>query len=280
MNPEPFIYWIRERESIRIRRERGEPPPWTTDPILANYRFCNIRREDDRVTQWIHDNIRLPYADHPNLWLMLCAARWINVPDTLAELISREAWPDRDSFKPEYMTEVLEARLARGEKVFTGAYILRSEFGMSKSKCISEITLGNLWRDRAILESKMKDTLQGAHEALTAYVYWGPFMATQAIVDMAFCDNLLAKATDRKNWIAAGPGTLRGLNYLYERPWNKILSQKQALEEMRLFNIELRKNVKIIFDWTDIPNILCETSKYIKLQRGEGKVRSRYEPKT
>ena len=42
-----------ERHMIYRRREAGESPPWTADPILCNYRFTNVYRELDRVTIWI-----------------------------------------------------------------------------------------------------------------------------------------------------------------------------------------------------------------------------------
>jgi len=39
--------------SIRIKKEGGERPPWTHDPILRDAYFTNVHREDDRVTRWI-----------------------------------------------------------------------------------------------------------------------------------------------------------------------------------------------------------------------------------
>jgi hypothetical protein len=46
-----FVYFVGERETIRLRRESGQPRPWTDDPILAAWSFCNVRREDDRVSR-------------------------------------------------------------------------------------------------------------------------------------------------------------------------------------------------------------------------------------
>jgi alpha-glutamyl/putrescinyl thymine pyrophosphorylase clade 1 len=46
INIEPAIYFITEREQIRRRREAGEPKPWTTDPILRDFSFCNVQREE------------------------------------------------------------------------------------------------------------------------------------------------------------------------------------------------------------------------------------------
>ena len=50
---ETFVYFIHERESIRLRKESGLHQPWTVDPILNDYYFCNINREDDKTTKYI-----------------------------------------------------------------------------------------------------------------------------------------------------------------------------------------------------------------------------------
>lgn len=150
----PLIYWMTERERIRICKDSGKPQPWTDDLILATYRFCNVRREDDRVTEWIRKHIREPYADHPMLWLMLCIARQINWPDTLAELIWNGAWPLDDSFRPAQITEVLNGRKGRGDKVYTGAYMISAPSGKGndKQRYIAELVLGALWLRRRTFE--------------------------------------------------------------------------------------------------------------------------------
>ena len=47
---EDFIWFVEERESIRLKKEAGLPPPWTDDYILSNCRLCNIDRIHDRGT--------------------------------------------------------------------------------------------------------------------------------------------------------------------------------------------------------------------------------------
>ena len=47
--PDPvaaFFDWCRERERIRVKRDAGEPAPWTEDPIFRQGRFLNVFRED------------------------------------------------------------------------------------------------------------------------------------------------------------------------------------------------------------------------------------------
>jgi len=34
---ERLVYWIREREAIRLKKEAGQPRPWTDDEILDTY---------------------------------------------------------------------------------------------------------------------------------------------------------------------------------------------------------------------------------------------------
>ena len=46
---ENIKWFVNEREAIRLGKE-------TTDDILKNSRFCNIHREDDKVTQWVFKN--------------------------------------------------------------------------------------------------------------------------------------------------------------------------------------------------------------------------------
>jgi hypothetical protein len=284
LQPAPLWNWIRERERIRIRKERGDAPPWTDDPILARYRFCCVRREDDRGTIWIRKNIREPYADHPMLWLMLCIARQINWPDTLEELIrTTGAWPIDGAFDPTKMTEVMNDRKARGEKIYTGAYMIPAPAtrGSDKQAHIAERVIGDLWRRRHEISASpdvwRARSLEATHAAISASSGWGPFLAYQAVVDMRFT-RLLESAPDRETWAAAGPGTIRGLNRLHGRPVDAALPQASALIEMRAIYEIARSETGVEMDFSDVPNVLCETDKYLRVLLGQGAPRARYVP--
>lgn len=279
MDYTPLWHWVREREQIRIRKDRGDVPPWTDDPILATYRFCNVRREDDRGTIWIRKHIREPFANHPLLWLMLCAARQINWPDTLAELMrSLDAWPYGDHFEPRLMTLLLNQRKNRGKKVYTGAYMISAPAtkGADKQAYIAETVIGALWRRREHFPT-WNVSLRRVHEWITASNGWGAFMAYQAVVDMRFT-RLLDAAPDIETWAAAGPGTIRGLNRLHGRALTYGLSQGQALGEMRAIFKVAQTETGVAMDFSDVPNILCEVDKYLRVKLGEGKPRALYVP--
>ena len=277
-NYEPLWYWVREREAIRQRKDRGDPFPWTSDPILRDYRFCCVRREDDRVTIWVREHIRDRFAGHPYLWLMLCAARQINWPDTLAELIAAPgAWPLDDDFSPIAMGAALSARKARGDKVYTGAYMIPApqDRGADKHAHIATTVIGDLWRRRAEFADWSGATLEGVHARIRRSAGWGDFLAYQAVVDMRFTP-LLAAAADASAWAAAGPGTIRGLNRLHGRAVDAALPQSQARHEMRAIYAVAEQETGVPMDFSDVPNILCETDKYQRVVLGQGKPRARY----
>ena len=291
MNLEPLIYWVRAREAIRIRKEAGEMGPLTDDSILATYRFCNVRREDDRVTKWIDEKIRQRYADHHHLWFMLCAARMINWPFALADLIDESrpgpasrlypnAWPDCPSFSPAALGDAMEDRASMGLKVFTGAYVIPAPGkGETKGRFLGQKVLGQLWRERARFESHFnsKPTMRSTHQLLTKYDFWGPFLAYQAIVDMRFT-HLLRDAEDTQTWCAAGPGTIRGLNRLHGRKLDHALPQHQAMQECRDIYQTIQQDTGVTMDFSDVPNILCETDKYLRVKNKEGTPRALYVP--
>ncbi len=276
----PLWRWVREREAIRVRKALGGPPPWTDDPILAAYRFCNVRREDDRVTAWIREHVRERFALHPFLWLMLCICRQINWPDTIADLIATDgAWPIDAGFDPRIMTGALNVRKVRGDKVYTGAYMISAPAtkGADKQAYIAEAVIGDLWRRWAEFADWSGSTLQGTHARITRSNGWGDFMGYQAVVDLRFT-RLLEGAVDVRTWAAAGPGTIRGLNRLHGRPVDASLRQPQALQEMRVIYDLVEGATGVVMDFSDVPNILCETDKYLRVLLGEGKPRALYVP--
>lgn len=309
MSPVPRLpdlaRFMRERHNIYLKRRNGYPGPWTNDPILQQGRFCNIFRELDTVTIWIRENIREPFANHPHLWFMLAIARYINWPPTLAYLQQFPgAWPSHENFSPERLTFALEHLAQLGEKVYTGAYMIRAEsdpkapwYSWTKHRYIAEIVLGRLWEDRDrwrnILDTAEErgetrtnpawPSLQGVWEAFQEhhYIGWGPFMAYEVVTDLRHT-RYLRDAPDIMTWANAGPGAIRGLNRLHGRPLNEQPKKEQTNEEMRKYLTELNLIAALWprnwprLEMRDVEHSLCEFDKYERVRLGEGKMRSKY----
>lgn len=316
--------FMRERHNIYLKRRNGWPGPWTDDPILRDGRFCNIFRELDTVTQWIDANIRKPFADHPHLWFMLCIARYINWPPTLAALqAGREtgqrlypgAWPDDPDFTPEALTAALEDIASTGAKVYTGAYMIRAEsdpkapwYSWTKHRYIAEIVLGRLWELREVWAWLLREgegtmncefMLHGGivrwtrrpagpflqevweHFQEPYFIGWGPFMAYEVVTDLRHT-RYLRDAPDIMTWANAGPGAIRGLNRMYGRDLTTQPKRDQTNAEMHQIMEELNARPDLWpatwprLEMRDVEHSLCELDKYLRVQAGEGKMRSKY----
>ena len=118
-NLDLLLYWIAEREHVRTRREAGAPPPWSTDPLLATYRFCNANVQDDRVSRAIFDTFTRPYANHPGLVVALAVCRFTNAPEVF-EAVRDCLVP----FDPQRFVAIMEDRAARRLPLERRAYVI------------------------------------------------------------------------------------------------------------------------------------------------------------
>lgn len=276
---EPFFYWINERHSIYQKRRLGQPWPWTQDRILQEYRFCNVFRELDTVTQWVAQAVRpIRHADH--LWHMLLTARFINWPDTLAEIMQKGAWYPAGEYHWQTIANVMHARAARGEQVWTNAYTVSTN-GVKRNKpdYICDHVLGGAWAKRDTLAAAAHTTLEDFCKAAQQVDGIGGFMAYEVACDLRWCPGWLNTAADIHTWANPGPGAKRGLNRIFGRPLDKGMTVEQANVEMRylldMSLLFLGDHVPVL-EMRDIEHSLCETDKYLRVQNNEGAPRSKY----
>lgn len=264
---ELFLYWQEQREIIRLHKENNDPKPWTHDWILKEYRFCNVRREDDRVTRWIRDNIRAPYADYPTLPIMLAIGRWVNDTETLAALIHSEAWPKADFWSPVAFNMELKRRKGFGKKVYNPAYVISPCGSRDKEKFVTD-TIARFYVD---LHKFQPVTLENAFTFINQFHGWGAFMTYQVVVDMRHTP-ILNEAPDAYSFAAFGPGTRRGLNRLMGRKLEVKLVDKLLRPEVEV----LQALNEIELEASDICNCLCEFDKYMRTRQGIGTPKQRY----
>ena len=81
-----FFDFCKERESIRKKRDSGEPYPWSNDSIFQNGRFLNVFREDDRVSKSIINFAENLKDQLPILVQALFLARWCNKEQIIKNL--------------------------------------------------------------------------------------------------------------------------------------------------------------------------------------------------
>lgn len=273
MRVDDLAKFIIARHAIYEARQTGKPKPWTDDPILRDYRFCNVYRELDTVTKWIADNWRTPNADHQDLWFAMAVARWVNWPDTLGAIGFPLPWD------PQRFIDVLHARRGIGEKVWTGAYMIGTQ-GNAKDKAsfIAENVLQPLWNRREELRPQRGMSLEQFARPIINTKNQGTFMVGQIVADIKYA-GVLQGAPDWAHWAVSGPGSRRGLNRVVGRQLDKGWNDKEfsaAMGELRpAINDALPPGMEALHA-QDLQNCLCEFDKYERVRLGQGRPRSLY----
>lgn len=272
-----FVDFIKARERHRVAKERG----WSTvrrkpDPIISEYRFCNVRRNDDRVTKWIFENYMDHFIGSSHLWFALVVARLFNKESTLGGI--------RDyvlPFNMRLMRSSLKRRRQRGP-IFNGAYIVSTNGRkMDKVDYVIDEVLAPLWkaRDRISKVIAQADELEEVHKVLIAAQGLGSFMAAQVVADLKYADP--TRWDDFDTFVASGPGSRRGLNRVMDAEVNSSWSEKDFRITLHLLreatNLRL-SGVMLPITAQDIQNCLCEFDKYERVRLGEGKPKQKYKP--
>ena len=214
-----FFSTARERYLIKLKRDSGHPPPWTEDPVLREWRFCNVHREDDRTTVWFRENIRSKLKGR-KLIESTMIFRWFNRIKT-GEILKNLLLGDWD-------TEEARERLKEVKPVVTGAYMIRTPEGLTKLDGVLHC-INCALPDVGAISNEWGPSLKLAWEDLLPVYGLGPFMAYEIISDLRWT-HLLKKADDIMTWANAGPGCARGLGRVMSgdrRRFNRHLHQPE-----------------------------------------------------
>lgn len=285
-----FFYWINERHRIYLKKEAGEPWPWTEDPILQKYKFTNPFRENDRDTKWMRvnwDNPYLPPGDqlfNTAFFRLFGGIPFLDTHRRMYGLVT-------DGWDTERTKQLARRMIENKEKVFTGAYIVTNQgLKLPKEEVVVDYFLKPIYEDRHVLAARAQETksLELYHRGLGAYPGFGGggFMAYEVVTDSNH--QWLKDAADRYTWANAGPGAKRGLNRLHDRPledtrkrdWNAEMQQLLSLAVLNLGEHIIGDPVtQPMVDMRMIEHSLCEWDKYERVRLGQGTPRSLYRRK-
>lgn len=266
---ERFFYFVKERESIRLKKESGRPKPWTDDTILQNTRFCNVRRMDDKVSFWLLKNWYEPYYNHHNMLYAAALARFFNKPESL-ELITSFVFTKSKNPDWEQIKWELRKRKSEGDTVFNGAYMVRGNDGVDKIECVVDHYVKPLTTSAQV----HTDSMELTWTTLLDSYGMGSFMAGQIVADLRHA--VKGEWKDRHTWAPIGPGSKRGLNRYLHRGINDGLSQEEFLSHLlRIIEVGKKKlpiTLTNRLEAQDWQNCLCELDKYERiLDGGRGK---------
>lgn len=268
-----LVYWITERERVRLAKEAAAPKPWSEDPVFQRVYFCNVNRENDRVTKWIRKNWSHP--ENANFEFAMCLARLLNNTNTLDAL--GYPWDAPSAPVPKMIRAQLEEMVAAGETIWGNAYVVTTHgLKMSKLEYLEKV-LGALW-DNVNLRGQLHRpiSLSRAHSHLMSYEGFGSFMAAQVVADLKNTHgHPLIMAPDWWTWAAHGPGSLRGLQWVQGQHGVKV-TPGNFLSLLHRLHQEVVTRVQVAICMQDLQNCLCEFDKYMRVSTGVGRSKRTY----
>jgi hypothetical protein len=269
-----FFMLARERYNIMLRKNRGDPWPWTQDTHFQTWRFTNIFREDDKTTRWFRENIRDPLnekatteAGRLKLVESTMIFRWFNRISTNNLL--------KDMLLGTWDSQEAKRRLRNESTVFTGAYIVIGQPFMPKLDGVLA-AIDNARPKLPHMIPGWGPTLEGAWEDIKTIDYLGGFMAHEIVQDLRYT-KILENATDINTWGNLGPGAIRGISWLvygHGDGFNNSVSQQKKMLALMAELLEMSRDPE---NWPaewpkwemhQVEFLLCETAKYFRSYHG------------
>lgn len=268
------MFWIRERYRILTKKQSNTPKPWSEDRVFQTTYFCNVRREDDKVTKWIRD-FYSPHVDHPFFEYNIILSRFLNRPETLKQMGFLEF------HSPDPVLKFLEDIASEGQQVWGGAYLITTHgMKMPKATYLARNVLGSavdvLEQGRAVVRGTHCGPAARVLERIEGV---GSFLAAQVIADLKnTVGHPLKDSFDFTSFVSCGPGSLRGASWFHYNEPGKVTPAgfMDYFREIRRYVDEHWPDEVPRIDNQDLQNCLCEFDKYMRVRNGTGRSKRRY----
>lgn len=316
-NMKHLVEFMAERWKIHVRKDvKGLPAPWTKNPILKEFKFTNVFREDDRVTRELLSLV----TNNPALTLeekiinSFLLRAWNN-PETFVALGG--PWSAEEIYSGTELKEKVRPlfrKLAESEPdrlwwssaynqggtkhawKFANADIRKSgsnrELGDDKySDWEPDIPLRvfhiGAWLKRQNIVEKLLSARnqQECFETIKSLRGFADFLAYQVFVDLTYIEEF---PFSENEFTIAGPGCKRGLDYIFiDRDG---MTYEECIFYLRRLLTEgypsISIKLKSLFEpygrcvnVMSLENCMCELSKYIRAVEGTGRPKNKYRPR-
>jgi len=280
LHPTPVFdsYWrfASARQEIFSRRVRGEPPPWTSDPIVAEHRFTNAYRASDRVSQFLIRQVIYDGAqDVDEVFFRTLLFKIFNRIDTWKLLVERlGGLPTWAKFDAEAYSRIFDAAMESDGRLYSAAYIMPSPpFGHARKHRNHMQLLERMMRDGAPARVAGAASLKDVFEILRGYPSLGDFLAFQFAIDLNYSAVVDFSEMD---FVVAGPGARDGIKKCFEPAHGvteaEIIEHVAGIADQEFDRLGLRfeklggsRPLQLI----DCQNLFCETDKYARVAHPE-----------
>jgi hypothetical protein len=288
------LYWTfaSRRQAAFEKRVYGAPAPWTDDAIIKRFKFCNVFRAADRVSQYMIREVA-------------CAPKTITPSDRLFQIVAfrtfsrQSTWdglrhrlgrtPTLEDLASGGLERALDDVKSEHGGLYTGAFILcaTKAFGFDEKHRNHVALFKHMFlKEDAASRILNSTSFEQIVRLLETFPLTGPFMSYQIAVDLNYSDLV---SFDEDDYTQAGPGALRGLKKAFTSLGDyspsdviKWMVDRQEMEFQRLglpFSGLWGRRLHAI----DCQGLFCELDKYCReaapdLVSARSRIKARFTP--
>lgn len=272
-------YWrfAAERQEVYFRRLAGDRGPWTADPVLSHYRFTNVYRATDRVSQYLIKEVA--YAGQAlsdrDRALRILLFKIFNKIETWELLEATLGAITCANFKVDRLSTALDQALACRATIYSSAYIMPSGAGNLRHPRKHQMhlhLLAALIRDKVLDRVLDAETMESAFRVLLAVPTFGPFLSYQFVTDLNYSTALNFSEME---FVVPGPGAKDGirkcfssLGDLTEAEVIQWVAERQD-DEFRSRGLRFKTLWGRPMQLIDCQNVFCEVDKYARVAHPE-----------
>jgi len=269
-------YWrfAFERQEIFFKRVCGLLPPWTNDPILRNYRFTNVYRVCDRVSQYlIRRVIYEGDQSEEEVFFRVLLFKLFNRIETW-ELLQDGVGPIRwRTFDLDQYARLLDHALRIGTRLYSAAYIMPCPPFDAERKHRNHLALlHKMMKDQLPRKVAAARSLESVFSLLRSYPSIGDFLAYQFAIDLNYSP---LTSFSEMEFVVAGPGARSGIRKAFQDASGvsdeevvRAITESSAKEFGRrglAFRGLWGRPLQLI----DCQNLFCEVDKYSRVAHPE-----------
>lgn len=292
-----YFWFMQERMKLFWRKYHQERFPWTEDQTLMNYKFTNVYRACDRVSQYLIRNVIYPSnqsdftADDVLLRILVFKVfnkidTWKYIEELLGEPLSVA------NYNPKQLTKWL-SELQQVQPIFNGAYIMTGSHGdytdyKSKHERWLHMIQQEMLDHSGFQKIQQANSLEDVYYILLKCPFIGEFLAYQYATDFNYSEVIDFK---EDSFVKAGIGAQRGIKKCF------AVNKKYKLEDYIYHTQEQAQRYREQYGYTefenlfgrgptliDFQNCFCETDKLLRVKLpsanlGNKRIKQKYRAK-
>lgn len=286
-----YFYFIQERMNIFWRRCE-DCERLTDDPILREYKFTNVYRACDRVSQYLIRNVIYKDLDKyspEDVLFRILVFKVFNKIETW-DYLSQLSDITIDSFNVGHISKELTKR-QKDYPIFSNAYMMAGSHARYKGISTKHQVWLQMIEDEFVKNKGFWKILQAksmadVYNQLRDYPLIGDFLAYQYTIDFNYSPYL---NFDEDSFVKAGVGAVRGIRKCFK-------SHGDSFEEAIFYTHDHFEELQERYGYTqfrplpgrelkliDLQNCFCETDKYLRakmpeLKVGNVRIKQHYKP--